>query len=162
LKFQDKAVKSVRSRVTNITEHLKDPIDLDKFSEMLMKHVSDMYIDAKVYEFTAFDKEAIQKLAYEKYSTWEWNFGYHAKYDFEKLERTSAGNVEVHLNVENGFIRNCKIYGDYFNIKETSDFESMLIGLKHDYSTISKVIEIIDIENYFKGITKSELLSCFF
>lgn len=162
LKFQDKAVKSVRSRVTNITEHLKEPIDLNKFSEMLMKHVSDMYIDAKVYEFTAFDKEAIQKLAYEKYSTWEWNFGYHAKYDFEKLERTSAGNVEVHLNVENGFIRNCKIYGDYFNIKETSDFESMLIGLKHDYSTISKVIEIIDIGNYFKGITKSELLSCFF
>jgi len=31
-KFTDKAVKSVRSRVTNIIEHLKEPMDVLRFS----------------------------------------------------------------------------------------------------------------------------------
>ncbi len=162
LKFQDKAVKSVRSRVTNITEHLKEPIELDRFSQMLMKHVSEMYPDTQVYELTPFDKLEIQKLANEKYSTWEWNFGYHSQYNFKKLVRTSAGNIEVNLNVENGFIKQCKIYGDYFNINETSEFENRLIDIKHDYTSLSDLIDQTNIGDYFKDITKAELLSCFF
>jgi len=162
LKFQDKTVKSVRSRVTNITEHLPEPIELNSFMDMLIKHISEHYPDTKIYELSQEDKHKIQKLADEKYSTWEWNFGYHAKYGFEKLERTSAGNVEVHLNVDNGYIIHCKIFGDFFNVNDISEFENKLIGIKHDYQVLAKIFDDINIEAYFKDITKNELLSCFF
>lgn len=162
LKFQDKAVKSVRSRVTNISEHLPHPIALDQFTQLIMKHIQSMYADATMYEFNSEDNEAIQKLADEKYSTWDWNFGYQAKYNFEKLERTSAGNIEVHLNVENGFIKECKIYGDYFNTAETSDIEVALIGVKHEYNVISTLLNQFDLDSYFRGIAKGEIEKCFF
>jgi lipoate-protein ligase A len=40
LKFQDKAVKSVHSRVTNISEHLSEPMDVMYFASMIEGHIS--------------------------------------------------------------------------------------------------------------------------
>ena len=75
LKYRDKAVKSISSRVTNISEHLKHDITLEEFEKRIVDHVRTMYADAKVYELTEEDRAAIQKLVDEKYGTWDWNFG---------------------------------------------------------------------------------------
>ena len=40
LKFEDKAVKSVRKRVTNISEHLKSPMTVIQFADLIMKHIT--------------------------------------------------------------------------------------------------------------------------
>ncbi|MDD4343748.1 MAG: lipoate--protein ligase family protein, partial [Eubacteriales bacterium] len=43
LKLQDKGVKSVRSRVTNISEHLKSPMNVIEFKEYLKKYIMDFH-----------------------------------------------------------------------------------------------------------------------
>ena len=48
LKYRDKAVKSISSRVTNISEHLKYDITLEEFEKRIVDHVRTMYADAKV------------------------------------------------------------------------------------------------------------------
>lgn len=162
LKFRDKAVKSVRSRVTNINEYLKEPISLDKFTNMIIEHILELYPDAKFYEITENDKLAIQKLADEKYSTWDWNFGYQAKYNFEKLIKTDGGHIEFHLDVKNGMIEKCKIFGDFFNTNDISEIENALIGIRHEENSILEVFDKFEINEYFANIRKNELISAMF
>jgi lipoate-protein ligase A len=54
-KYQDKSVKSVRSRVTNISEHLEQALEITDFIEMLMDHITAKYEDAVFYDFSATD-----------------------------------------------------------------------------------------------------------
>ncbi len=163
LKYQDKTVKSVRSRVTNISEYLKTNLSLNEFTNMIMEHIKNKYSDSELYELNEYDKTEIQKLAEQKYSTWEWNFGYQAKYNFNKLVKTeSGGSIEINLNVNDGYISECKIYGDYFNTLDTEEFEKMLISKKHEESAINEVLSKINIDDYFKNISKNEIISCMF
>lgn len=162
LKFRDKAVKSVRSRVTNISEHLKSPVTLNEFTEKIVEHVTEMYSGSTRYIFDESDKAVIRKLADEKYSTWDWNFGYQANYNFEKLIYTNGGTIEFHLDVVKGIIEKCKVYGDYFNLKETADIENTLIGTRHEEADIRKVLENYYIDDYFKNVTLDELITGMF
>jgi lipoate-protein ligase A len=158
LKFTDKAVKSVRSRVTNISENLSEPMNLDTFSSMIMDHIKEMYPESQHYILNDNDSAVIQNLSDNKYSTWDWNFGYQAKYDFEKLIHTNGGNIEFHLNVYEGIIKNCKIFGDYFNTKDTTEIEEALTGIKHEEIKIREALSKFEIDEYFKNVTIDELI----
>jgi lipoate-protein ligase A len=85
LKFQDKAVKSVRSRVTNISEHLQEPMDVMKFADLIQDYIVSMYPDAKAYDLSDEDHQKIHEMVRSKYNTWEWNFGYSPNYNFKKI-----------------------------------------------------------------------------
>src|SRR5690606_752959 len=114
LKFEGKARKSVVSRVTNISSHLKEDIGVEAFRQRVMMHIIKLYPDAVPYTLTETDKREIQKLADEKYSQWHWNFGYSPKYGLKKGVKTPGGHVEVHLNVDKGLITEIDIFGDFF------------------------------------------------
>ncbi|HOQ49218.1 MAG TPA: biotin/lipoate A/B protein ligase family protein, partial [Candidatus Kapabacteria bacterium] len=75
-------VKSVRSRVTNVSEHLQTPLTVLEFINLVFNHILEMYEDAKIYEITEEDIKKINELVEKKYSTWEWNFGYSPEYNF--------------------------------------------------------------------------------
>ncbi len=162
LKFTDKAVKSVRSRVTNITEHLPEKISLEKFTEMIMNHIREMYDDTEYYEINDTDSQKIQELADSKYSQWDWNFGYQAKYSFEKMINTKGGNIEFHLQVDKGIILECKIFGDYFNTLETSEIEKALTNVIHKESNIREALIKFNIDDYFKNVTIDEIVAGLF
>ncbi|MBX3044021.1 MAG: lipoate--protein ligase [Candidatus Kapabacteria bacterium] len=161
-KYQDKAVKSVRSRVTNISEHLKSPLSLDDFSSMIMQHIMAKYEDCKLYDLNDRDITNISALAESKYSTWDWNFGYQAKYDFSHFIKSSGGSIEINLNVTDGIITKCKIFGDYFNTKDTEDLEQIFTGIRHEESSLREVMSKINIEDYFRGVRLDELIEGMF
>jgi lipoate-protein ligase A len=162
LKFRDKAVKSVRSRVTNVSEHLKEKMDVIQFRDKVMEHIMDKYADSKLYEFTPEDIRKIEALRDEKFARWEWNFGYSPKYDFNKLIRTEGGSVEFHINVEKGFIKALKIYGDFFHKHDIDVIEKALIGIKHDQLSIRKVLSGFNFDDYFKAVSLNEFIEGMF
>ncbi len=161
-KFQDKSVKSVRSRVTNISEHLKNPLTIDEFINLVYNDVKEIYPDATDYELSQDDEIAINKLVEEKYSQWNWNFGYVAKYDYTKKVKTASGLIEINMNVNNGIITKVKFFGDYFSLKDTEELENHLINVYHREADIIKAIENINISDYFLNIQKEEFISLFF
>lgn len=161
-KFQDKAVKSVRSRVTNISEHLKQPITVLEFRDQIMQHILETTPDARVYSFTGEDIKAIAILRDEKYMTWEWNFGYSPGYNFHKSIKTNGGRLEVTLEVVNGIIRQAKFYGDFFNKLNPEDIENALTGVSHSENEIKNQLAGFDLPNYFLNVTRDELLSALF
>lgn len=162
LKFQDKAVKSVRSRVTNISSHLSNPISVSEFYDLIIQYIASKYEDVKFYEYSADDLAAINKLADEKYRTWEWNFGYSPKYTFRKMIKTEGGSIEVYINVDKGNITEFKFYGDFFNVKDKEDIEQALIGCRHNTDAIREVLSSFEIPQYFNNTSTEELLSGMF
>jgi lipoate-protein ligase A len=158
LKFKDKAVKSVRSRVTNISSHLKKVLSLEDFTEKIIKHVTKDIPESKIYTLTDDDRKNIQKLADEKYSSWDWVYGKNAKYDFEKLFKTTGGTIEVHFNVREGIITDAKIFGDFFGENPIIELEKTLIGAKHNFDDMESVLEKIDFEKYIKNTTVEEFV----
>jgi lipoate-protein ligase A len=158
LKFQDKAVKSVRSRVTNISSHLPEPMEVTAFYNKIVEHIAKENSHARFYELTEADIAAIQTLAKEKYSSWEWNFGYSPKYTFQKLIKTEGGHIEIYLNVVKGLIEEAKFHGDFFNINDKEEIEKALIGCKHFQADIEAVIQQFDVPKYFNNTKAEELL----
>lgn len=162
LKFKDKAVKSVRSRVTNISDHLKNPMDIIQFRDLIMQFIMNKYSDCSLYRFTDDDKKHIQKLVDEKYHTWDWNFGYSPKYNFTKSVKTKGGLLEFHLDVHKGRIKKLKIFGDFFNRKNISEFEEMLTNEQHNEYVLRKRLQNFPIADYFNQVTVDNILSAMF
>ncbi len=161
-KFSDKAVKSVRSRVTNIIEHLQMEMNVMEFKEKILDHIKATYPDMKVIHFNKTDIEKINRLADEKYKTWEWNFGYSPKYNFSRSIKANGGNIQYHLEVKNGIIEKIKIYGDYFSMLDTSGVEQLLINQPHERNAIAERLQSIDIGKYFKNVTMDEFVNGMF
>lgn len=162
LKYKDRAVKSIPKRVTNISEHLKKPISLDAFTDKIMDHILATFEDAKMYEFTAEDNAAIQKLRDEKYATWEWNFGHSPNYNYKQGVKTSGGVIEMNLDVKKGIINAAKIEGDFFHINDIDAVEKALVGCEHNKQAIEAKLDSLNLAEYFSNVSKEDLLAAMF
>jgi lipoate-protein ligase A len=162
-KIESKGIKSVRSRVTNINDYLKSDIDVLEFRDLILKYLYE-YEKSPVmkYELTKEDKDGIDNLMQNKYSTWEWNFGESPKFNYKNSKKFDAGILDVRINVEDGLIKSCKMYGDFFGTCDVRNFEVLLVGLKYEKNAINNVIKDIDITRYFGKISKDDLLNILF
>ncbi|MBO4482167.1 MAG: lipoate--protein ligase [Bacteroidales bacterium] len=158
LKFADKAVKSVRKRVTNISEHLSQPMTIAEFSDYLMDFVVQHGSQGRQYDFTEEDLQAINELKTSKYDTWSWNFGASPRYTFTNEARTTGGHVQVCINVDKGVIAEVKIYGDFFSRKEIGELEKQLQGVTYRRDAIAAALRNVPVEEYICNMTKEELV----
>jgi lipoate-protein ligase A len=158
-KFQDKAVKSVQSRVTNIEDHLHEKISVTDFMNLIETHVLQGIPNAERREFSQQERIQIETLAKEKYQTWDWNFGQSPTYTYSQRIRTQAGgSIEINLVVKNGIIEQAKFFGDFFEKNDINEIAKLLIGTKHERLKIAKILDKIDVSNYFKNISNDEIM----
>lgn len=158
-KFEGKSVKSVKARVTNISDHIKNPMDILEFKDYLMNFVLSSDKENYMYELSEEDTNSINNLVEEKYSTWDWNFGLSPKYSLNNELKYPGGNVEFSLNVEKGIIRNIKFFGDFFGKEDVSFIEESLLNVKHNENSIKEALSNIEINNYFLGADVDILVS---
>lgn len=162
-KIESKGIKSVKSRVTSISEHLKKSMTSDELKDMLLKFILDTDdVSKKEYVLSDRDISNIKKLAKEKYSTWEWVYGESPKFELSQSKRYKGGNLDLRLNVKNGIIKEFKIFGDFFGKKEVSEVEKLIIGKKYEEGNIRELLKDIDFNDYFLNITLDEFLECMF
>ncbi|GHA45445.1 lipoate--protein ligase [Salinimicrobium marinum] len=162
LKYKDRSVKSVPKRVTNISDHLKEKISLEEFTNKVMDHITSTFEDARMYEFTEEDLKKIQQIRDEKYSTWEWNFGKSPDYNFKQGARTKGGTLEMHMNVSQGIIKDVRITGDFFHIKDIEPVERALENTKHEENAIREVLQQFNLKEYFNNISEDDLVAVMF
>ncbi|MEO6683881.1 MAG: lipoate--protein ligase [Ginsengibacter sp.] len=162
LKYQDKAVKSVAKRVTNISDHLSTPLTIEEFTHRIMDHVIETFDDCRLYEFTPEDIKAIEKIRDEKYATREWNYGYSPDYSFKKEIKTKGGMLEMNLDVQKGIIKKVKIFGDFFNEKDITEIENALEETQHEEKAIREKLSTYQIGEYFSNMTEEDLIECMF
>ncbi len=141
-KFQSKGIKSVRSRVANISE-LSD-IDIDKFIDYLEKS-----LNGKITALSADDTKAINELAEQKYSTWDWNYGRSKEWSAVKKKRFDFGKLEAKIDASGGTITSIRLEGDYFGIKPVQELENKLVNVKLEYDSLIQALS--DAKDYISG-----------
>ncbi|MDR0518601.1 MAG: hypothetical protein LBG82_00890 [Clostridiales Family XIII bacterium] len=182
-KIKSKALRSVRSRVTNIKEHLPQAAEAENglrastrkddsgflqsgepdtaaFMNALRGHLSRAFAPAE-YTFSESDLAGIEKLRAEKYASDEWTFGRTPRYSFHSAGRFAGGSVEIFADVKNGVIERLKITGDFLALRPVSDVEYRFVDIPFRTDTIASVLAGINTSDYFGAITREELLSVF-
>lgn len=157
-KFEGKSVKSVKSRVTNISAHLKEEMTIEDFMDALEQFVDQQSAHFEKYELTPEDIAAIEKMVDEKYGTWNWNFGKSPAYSFSREKRFEAGTVQVNLDVKNGIIHDIKFYGDFFGVRDVKELEIQLIQAKHKREAMEKILLNNAMNEYFLNIGWQDIL----
>lgn len=156
-KIESKGIKSIRSRVANIKEFLKEDITIEQFRQLLLEAIFKTK-DIPQYELTEEDWKNIHQLSKERYQNWDWNYGKSPKFNLQHSHRFPVGQIDIRLDVTKGQIENCKIYGDFFGVGDVSEIEQLLIGVKYEKAEIAQAIEKVDVKHYFGNITREELL----
>jgi lipoate-protein ligase A len=160
-KIESKGIKSIRSRVGNIREFLKEDMTIDEFRERLQRRLSNDYESEEI----KLPEEAIFRIsetARDKFASWAWTYGESPPFNYRFEKRFPGGKVGVFIHIKEGLIRECKFYGDYLGVLETEGFEAGLKGLKYDPQTVEKAMEGMDLTSYFGPITRNELLEIMF
>lgn len=160
-KYRDKAVQSIRSRVTNIRKHLLDHPTVEQFMDDLGRYQQNAH-HAESRQFRDEDLMHINTLARERYRQWHWNFGDSPAYDFARSTRTPGGTIDIRMKVKDGTIQGLRIFGDFFGIDPVSDLEQRLTGCRHDPESIKKMLNGIVLERYIKDVTIDQLVHSMF
>lgn len=161
-KIQSKGIKSVRSRVANIAEFLQQPIDVHTFRQHLVSAIQSELDEPLVHRFSDADWDAIEKLAKEKYESWDWNYGKSPAFNFQNRKRFAIGEVDIRLNVSKGLIENIKVYGDFFAEYDITELEQQLTGMTYKRETLTQALQHINLDRYFDSLSRDEFLALLF
>lgn len=157
-KVTSKAVKSVRSPVTNIRDHLADrDFSLSEFRENLLGNLQRTGME-QAY-LTEEQCAEIRLLAREKYSTWEWNFGRSPAFLFEKEDNVFGYRLKVRLRVENGIITSCRTEGCHFC---DGELEGVLKGARYSCREVSDRLKGSEYGRCLTTLGLSLFTACFF
>ncbi|GAB6681193.1 lipoate--protein ligase [Streptococcus uberis] len=156
-KIESKGIKSVRARVTNIIDELPEKITVNEFSDKILAKMKETYPDMTEYVLSEDELAKIQKSADEQFGNWDWVYGKAPEYTIERNVRYPAGKINTFANVEKSIIKNIKIYGDFFGIKDVQDIEELLVGTRYENKDVLEKLKTIDTTQYFSGMTVEEV-----
>ena len=158
-KIESKGIKSIRSRVANITEFIEgEPMSVEAFREHIIESVFEGK-EVRSYQLTASDWEAVENLADERYRNWDWNYGRSPAFDIQRETRYAGGEIEVYLDVAQGEIKDVKFYGDFFGQRGVDELETLLVGTRYAPESLAKALEKINISDYFVNYSLDELIA---
>ena len=160
-KIESKGLKSIKSRVANIKDHIGEDSKIKEVSDFkvaLFEHMKNRMEEFEEYVLTENDKKEIEKLKKEKYDKWEWNYGESPEADIHRQRKYTAGKVESYIKLKDGLIENIKLYGDFFSSREIEDLENGLKGKKYMISEIVEYLKTVNVSEYFSGFSEEEIL----
>lgn len=157
-KIESKGIKSIRSRVANISEFLQESMTVTEFRNAILHSIFEGEENVRYYELTDEDWENIHELSKERYGNWDWNYGKSPKFNIKHSHRFPVGGIDVRLHVEKGMVQDANIYGDFFGVGDVSEIEQAIIGSKYERASLDEAIAGIDIPKLLGGITTEEFL----
>lgn len=151
-KFKSKAIKSTRSRVTNLKSLI--PIkDINEFIDYLCCYIINKYSPEIISEPN--DKYILE--LEQRNKTEEWLFtksSYLSAFTVRKKKKFDFGIVDIELSMNGDIISDIKIFGDFFGTKNIDELCASLIG--SDINSVDEKIISINISEYILGMTSSE------
>lgn len=157
-KIVSKGHKSVRSRVANISGFLNKQIKIEEFRTLLLDGLYEENKKLEIYHLTSEEWKAVNLLKEEKYDDWDWNYGRSPKFNIQRSKRFAAGEIDLRMFVEKGYLTELKIFGDFFGKEPLENIENLLTGIKYNKDKISQKLDGINIEEYFGNIPKQEFI----
>ncbi len=102
--FTSHSIKSIRSEVRNIADYLSSDTDEKNFTKALHNYLAE-YFKAKEYLLTMDEVRAVEHLRDEKYTSWDWIYGYTPAFGI----MTTSG---FSFRVKKGYIVEAELEGE--------------------------------------------------
>lgn len=155
-KIVSKGVSSVRSRVTNIVDHMEKSLPIEEFIVRIQDSI--LGEDYEKYKLSDKDLEAISKLRDEKYATWEWNYGKSPRYTVRRERRIEGvGKIVLDMEVENGVLTGFDSFGDFFGDGATAVAKA-LCGTRMTEEALLSALSTVDIDSCWHKLTAQQLV----
>jgi lipoate---protein ligase len=159
-KFESKGVKSIRSRVANISEFLHEPITVNELRDRILERIFGSRDRDRIPTLPLGDADwqAARSLVERRYGTWEWNYGENPPCNVQRARRFPAGEIDVRLNIQKGRIDSVRLFGDYMGRSDIGELEARLRGLAYDRAALASVLGGVDVSEYFGDISCDDAL----
>ena len=140
--YEDKAIKSVKSKVNNILNYLDSPKTIQEFTEDLFQHIIRDTDSTYVYAINEPEKKLINILKKEKFETWEWIYGYSPKYIFKNEFLISEyAAVTIVIKIEKGIIINAELKNSTRDLSIYQYAINKLKNARHDFDFLLNLYE---------------------
>lgn len=156
LKLQSKAIKSVRQRVINIKNLLKEDMTITEFTQKLIDFFLSKY-DCKMWDTSNYKTKEVAHLQAIR-ASYEWNYRKNPIFNFKNEKRFAGGTIASFINVEKNHIANIEFLGDFLSRGNIERFTNKFLNLPYHKQEINRLIDQeIDWELYFGKINKDEI-----
>ncbi|MGB3870551.1 MAG: lipoate--protein ligase [Flavobacteriales bacterium] len=157
-KMISKGIQPIRSRVVNIGDFLPATVDMEEFRAALLTHLFPDTSTPPMVQLTDADWEKVHALAASKYRTWDWNFGESPAFNLQRIQRFPIGEVDARLQVDDGYVRGVKFYGDFFTHRDITELEKALTGVRYQHEDIRAAAGSVKADEIFDGVGIDDLV----
>jgi lipoate-protein ligase A len=160
-KVESKGVKSIRSRVANISEFLREPITVNELRDRILERIFGSRDRARIPTLPLGDTDwqVARALVERRYGTWAWNYGENPPCNLQRARRFPAGEIDVRLNIQKGRIESVRLFGDYMGRSDIGELEARLMGLAYNRDALASVLGSLEMSEYFGDISREEVLA---
>jgi len=140
-KYIDRSIKSVRSKVTNISNYLESPKTIVEFRQTLFQIITNKYTNPNFKPITNQEADLINQISRSKFETWEWIYGYSPRYLLQNSFSLSNRLIKLEIQVEKGIIKSVKTnIGTSGNTDNQYPYKALL-NVRHEYKSIFDVLK---------------------
>ncbi|MDR1801601.1 MAG: lipoate--protein ligase [Lachnospiraceae bacterium] len=160
-KIKSKSITSVRKRVTNLCEYMKEAPSTPEFRKVLSKRLREA-LKSENYDLSENQLENIEAIRLERYSNDDWTYGHNPSYEFNNSKRYPGGKLDISYITKKGRITDFRIRGDFMGLSEISELEKLFINQLPERSTFEKIIsENSDIiRNCLGSLSGDDIINC--
>ncbi|WP_439182128.1 lipoate--protein ligase family protein [Carboxylicivirga taeanensis] len=145
--IQDKAVKSVRSEVANIASFLEQDMEYSAFVKYIFDYLLNFYTPAGQLQLSTDEISQIEAISGDKYSTWEWNYGYSPNFELNRHYKLKSGpRIKSRIRVEKGIVTQCELLSSDENLNPLMQLMAKLTtGCQHTLELIEDKLFTTDV-----------------
>ncbi len=138
--LSSRGVDSTSSRVTNVSEHLKEPMDILTFRQKLISEAEKFFGGLENYELSGTAWDEIFRLSKDKYRSWTWNYGNTPAFSARHRIRSETHESSIRLHVERGYIRKIEFEDDDPGKETAASWKEKLIGKPYDVISLKCMV----------------------
>ena len=139
-KLEAKGVSSVRSRVGNLRDFVPG-LTIEDMAQAMARAFSQVYgLPWEALEVGSLDGPALAELE-SRNRSWEWNYGRQLPLTFDCQGRFPWGGVQLQLRVEDGLVREARVYSDAMDWRVAPALEAALTGCRFRLENLCRTAE---------------------
>lgn len=154
-KLQAKGVKSVRSRVCNLSEFVPDLT-----CEAMLAALKDAFrAEYGDYEELSAPEESAVAPYIEKHASDAWRLGETPRFDVEIENRFPWGNAQLLLTLRKGKVHDIRVYTDALDVAIPDEVCALLMGVEYNAESMAAALEksekaqLKELAQFIRGLT---------
>ncbi|MBN1158404.1 MAG: lipoate--protein ligase [Bacteroidales bacterium] len=138
--YKDKAVKSNRSNVINLTEFLPGETTIDSFVHDLNNFLLNFF-SGEPYAIQEDEDKEIQNLSRSKYEAWEWIYGWSPDYEFSNHIEIGNFKAVVRIQTQKSIIMAFSVESEFLPARKIMHLVRAFQNAPHTYETVETILK---------------------